>query len=173
MKKIISFIFGTYLTLTPSPIHAEEIISYKANKKQACLEFMIKETKVKLCDGINGDRDDVIDDISYDFGYLERVCIDEKFDFKRIRDNLVKKHVKQFNNILNGTKGEIISFDLERKYLMAEADNYLYYLSANRNDKTKKFYVTKNGFALAINHDPFTKHLVSCLYKKVLETVNE
>jgi len=168
MKKLITFLLGTYLTLTPSSLNAEEVISYRANKDWACLELRVEDTKVKLCDGIKGERDDNVDEVSYETEYLESICVNEKFDFKEIRDDLIKKHVEVFNNILDGKEGKVINHDPKRKYFMAEVDDYFYYLSADKDNKTKKFYVMRNGFALGLHKDPFTQHLVDGLYEKVL-----
>jgi hypothetical protein len=168
MKKLITFLLGTALTLAPSSIDAQEIISYRANKDWACLELRVENTRVKLCDGINGDRDDVVDDISYETEYFDGICVNENFDYKQTRNDLIQKHLAQFNNILQGTEGKITSHDSKRKYFMAEADDYFYYLSADKDNKTRKFYVMKNGFALALHQDPFTQHVVDGLYERVL-----
>ena len=111
MKKIITFLLSTYLTLAPSSLNAEEIISYRANKDWACLELRVEDTKVKMCDGTKRDRDDKIDEISYETEYLEGICTNKKFDFKDIRNKLVEKYVTQFNNILEGKDGELSSHD--------------------------------------------------------------
>jgi hypothetical protein len=172
MKKIITFLLSTYLTLAPSSLNAEEIISYRANKDWACLELRVEDTKVKMCDGTKRDRDDKIDEISYETEYLEGICTNKKFDFKDIRNKLVEKYVTQFNNILEGKDGELSSHDKKRKYVMAELDDKFFFLSADKDNKTKKFYVMRNGFALGLHQDPFTQNLVEDLYERVLDSVN-
>ncbi len=169
MKKLITFLLGTYLTLAPSSLNAEEVISYRANKDWACLELRVEETKVKLCDGTKGERDDRVDEVSYETDYSESVSITDKFDFKEIRDKLVEKYVVEFNNILDGKEGKIFSHDKKRRYVMAELDDKFFFLSADKDNKTKKFYVMRNGFALGLHQDPFIQHMVDDLYEKALD----
>ena len=52
---------------------------------------------------------------------------------------------------------------------MAELDDKFFFLSADKDNKTKKFYVMRNGFALGLHQDPFIQHMVDDLYEKALD----
>ena len=180
--KLIPYLLGTALTLLPSSVHGDEyqVISYKANKEQACLELKIIESKKKdervtLCDGTNGDRDDKIDDVIFSEETIYNVedsgsCIG--INYQQLRDDLVDCHVNTFLDAIENNPEKVIRFDTKKKYISLESENHIYLLYATEDNKTHKFYVMGNGFAISLYHDPFTDKFVDDLYQQALEIKN-
>ena len=184
--KLIPYLLGTALTLLPSTAHGDDyqIVSYKANKEQACLELRIKteidgakkEELVTLCDGTNGDRDDKIDDVIFAESSIDNVedsgsCIG--VNYQQLRDDLVDCHVDTFLDTIENNPEKVIRFDTKKKYISLEAKNHIYLLYSTEDNKTHKFYVMGNGFAISLYHDPFTDKFVDDLYQKALEITNQ
>mgnify|MGYP003995388149 FL=1 len=183
MKRLLTYILGTVLTLAPNTAYGDDyqIISYKATKEQACLELKVKteletgaekDELITICDGTNGERDDEIDDVTFNNPVPENIgdlntCIG--VNYQQIRDNLIECHVNVFLNAVSGDTGEVIRFDTKKRYISLEAENKVYLLYTNSENKTHRFCVLGNGFSVSIKQDPFTEHLVNDLYERALE----
>ena len=183
--KLIPYLLGTALTLLPSTAHGDDyqIVSYKANKEQACLELRIKteidgakkEELVTLCDGTNGDRDDKIDDIIFAESSIDNVedsgsCIG--VNYQQLRDDLVDCYVNTFLDAIENNPEKVIRFDTKKKQIYLETEEKMYLLYADKENKTHRFCVVGNGFSISIKQDPFTDKFVDDLYQQALEIKN-
>ena len=183
--KLIPYLLGTALTLLPSTAHGDDyqIVSYKANKEQACLELRIKteidgakkEELVTLCDGTNGDRDDKIDDVIFAESSIDNVedsgsCIG--VNYQQLRDDLVDCYVNTFLDAIENNPEKVIRFDTKKKQIYLETEEKMYLLYADKENKTHRFCVVGNGFSISIKQDPFTDKFVDDLYQQALEIKN-
>ena len=185
--KLIPYLLGVAITLFPSTVYGDDyqVVSYKANKEQACLELKVtkelenkKKTEelVTLCDGTNGDRDDKIDDVIFEEDTIYNVedsglCVG--VNYQQLRDELIEYHANNFLDVIENNPEKIIRFDTKKKYISLEAEKHVYLLYTNQDNKTHRFCVLGNGFAISIKQDPFTEKFVDDLYERALDIENK